>query len=191
MLWARNHSQTWISHFSAADSTHIKLTVIFYGPAKTDAELETYLRHKSSFPVDTFCSLTAISELGAGALTLSLVHVAMLSNVTAEVLPMQRPGVVSCFYPESWEGPACCSGFIRFVLWLSWGNCYRFTEMSWLAIQKDFPRRDLTGKGCKILSESIPVTISQADRGPGQVCCSQMLLDKGRGLTFLGLEKYI
>lgn len=30
----------------------------------------------------------AISELGAGALTLSLVHIAMLSNVSAEVLPM-------------------------------------------------------------------------------------------------------
>lgn len=33
------------------------------------------------------------------------------------------------------------------------------------------------------------MTISQADRGPGQVCCSQMLLDKERRAFFPGLGK--
>lgn len=70
---------------------HIKPTLIFYDAAKTDTELETYIRHKSSFPVDTFSILTAILELSTGASAFSLEHIPMLNNVGAKALPMSKP----------------------------------------------------------------------------------------------------
>lgn len=41
--------------------------------------------------MDTFCILTTISELSAGALTFSLEHIPMLNNVGAKALPMLKP----------------------------------------------------------------------------------------------------
>lgn len=70
---------------------HIKPTLIFYDAAKTDTELETDIRHKSSFPVDTFSVLTAILELSTGPSAFSLEHITMLNNVSAKALPMSKP----------------------------------------------------------------------------------------------------
>lgn len=132
-------------------------------------------RHKSSFPVDTFCILTTISKLSAGALTFSLEHVPMLNNVGTKALPMSKPVRVRVSTQRPEKAQCAAQVLLDLFCGLSWGNCCRCTELSWLAVQEDFPKRDFTGKGCKILSDNIPVTISQPSIA-GQVCCSGLKL---------------
>lgn len=135
--------------FFARDSTHIKLTLIFYGAAKADTELETYIRHKSPFPVDTFCILMTISELSAGALTFSLEHMSMLNNVGVKALPISKPVRVGVSTQRPEEAPLAARVLLDLFCGCRKGIATDALKCPDWLFRKIFPKETLQKKAVK------------------------------------------
>lgn len=186
---AANSLQTCASHFSSRDSTPIKLSLIFYGAAKTDTDLETYIRHKSSFPEDTFYILTTISELSAGTLTFSLDQIPMLNDVGAKALPMSKP--VRARLPTQRPEKAKRAAQVLLDSFCDEGIATDALKCPDWLFRKIFPKEILQEKAIK----SFRITFQWQFPSPAeQAKCAALVwnwAEREEQIRFLGLEKYI
>ena len=162
-----------VSHFSTTVSKTREFTAIFYGPAKTESKLATYIKCKSCIlKLDIFVAYSCIIIQRCDIhLHLNIRHsdAAKKFHSVSRVCHAERK---CCNHHRDLRSPARCSDFIRFVLWLSGGICTKILTVCWGGFSVG-PKRDFTGKDHKILSENIPATISQST-GAGQVYSSDM-----------------